>query len=182
MEIWQTLILGLCGIGFIGDIVLHFVLPSRKRKDYAETELVEHDADKAEVERLHMQIDHQQKSLDKYLDIEKDLSERISEQNKALNEKEEQIRDKTDQIRKLTEQILASEHGRNTDKDEITRLTAECGRLRMLVEHFKRWHCRSADCANRIPPNAELKGQTYAPPDIEQVKPTEQISVKINAK
>lgn len=175
METWQSLVLGLCGIGFIGDIILHFVLPSRKRKDYAETELVEHDADKAEVERLHMQIDHQQKSLDKYLDIEKDLSKRISEQNKSLNEKEEQIR-------KLTEQILASEHGRNADKDEITRLTAECGRLRMLVEHFKRWHCRFADCVNRIPPNAELKGQTYAPPDIEQVKPTEQISVTVNAK
>lgn len=175
METWQSLILGLCGIGFIGDIIMHFVLPSRKRKDYAETELVEHDADKAEVERLHMQIDHQQKSLDKYLDIEKDLSKRISEQNKSLNEKEEQIR-------KLTEQILASEHGRNADKDEITRLTAECGRLRMLVEHFKRWHCRFADCVNRIPPNAELKGQTYAPPDIEQVKPTEQISVTVNAK
>lgn len=182
METWQSLILGLCGIGFIGDIILHFVLPSRKRKDYAETELAEHNADKAEVERLHMQIDHQQKSLDKYLDIEKDLSERISEQNKALNEKEEQIRDKTDQIRKLTEQILASEHGRNTDKDEITRLTAECGRLRMLVEHFKRWHCRSADCVNRIPPNAELKGQTYAPPDIEQSTHSEQISVTVNAK
>ena len=182
METWQSLILGLCGIGFIGDIILHFVLPSRKRKDYAETELAEHNADKAEVERLHMQIDHQQKSLDKYLDIEKDLSERISEQNKALNEKEEQIRDKTDQIRKLTEQILASEHGRNTDKDEITRLTAECGRLRMLVEHYKRWHCRSADCVNRIPPNAELKGQTYAPPDIEQSKHSEQISVTVNAK
>lgn len=175
METWQSLLLGLCGIGFIGDIIRHFVLPSRKRKDYAETELVEHDADKAEVERLHMQIDHQQKSLDKYLDIEKDLSKRISEQNKSLNEKEEQIR-------KLTEQILASEHGRNADKDEITRLTAECGRLRMLVEHFKRWHCRFADCVNRIPPNAELKGQTYAPPDIEQVKPTEQISVTVNAK
>lgn len=175
METWQSLVLGLCGIGFIGDIIMHFVLPSRKRKDYAETELVEHDADKAEVERLHMQIDHQQKSLDKYLDIEKDLSKRISEQNKSLNEKEEQIR-------KLTEQILASEHGRNADKDEITRLTAECGRLRMLVEHFKRWHCRFADCVNRIPPNAELKGQTYAPPDIEQVKPTEQISVTVNAK
>lgn len=182
METWQSLILGLCGIGFIGDIILHFVLPSRRRKDNAESEHAQHDADKAEVERLHMQIDHQQKSLDKYLDIEKDLSERISEQNKALTEKEEQIRDKTDQIRKLTEQILVSEHGRNADKDEITRLTAECGRLRMLVEHYKRWHCRFADCVNRIPPNAELKGQTYAPPDIEQVKPTEQISVTVNAK
>lgn len=178
----QWIVTAVLGLTFLGDIVLHFVLPSRKRKDYAETELAEHNADKAEVERLHMQIDHQQKSLDKYLDIEKDLSERISEQNKALNEKEEQIRDKTDRIRKLTEQILASEHGRNADKDEITRLTAECGRLRILVEHYKRWHCQFADCVNRIPPNAELRGQSYMPPDMELAEPTEHISVKINAK
>lgn len=44
METWQSLILGLAGIGFISDIVLHFVLPSRKRKDYAETELAEYNA------------------------------------------------------------------------------------------------------------------------------------------
>lgn len=38
METWQSLILGLCGIGFIGDIILHFVLPSRRRKDNVESE------------------------------------------------------------------------------------------------------------------------------------------------
>lgn len=174
METWQSLILGLCGIGFIGDIILHIVLPSRRRKDNAESEHAQHDADKAEVERLHLMIDKQQESLNKYLDIETRNAERISHLNQALN-------DKTDQIRKLTEQVIASEHGRNADKDEITRLTAEGGRLRMLVEHYKRWHCQFADCLNRIPPNAELRGQSYMPPDIE-LKSSEQISVTVNAK
>lgn len=174
METWQSLILGLCGVGFIGDIVLHFVLPSRRLKDNAESEHAQHDADKVQVELLITQIKSQQESMNKYLDIEKDLSARIVELNKALDSKVEQIR-------KLTEQVIASEHGRNADKDEITRLTGEGGRLRMLVEHYKRWHCRFADCVNRIPPNVELKGQTYAPPDIE-LKSSEQISVTVNAK
>lgn len=160
METWQSLILGIVGLGFVGDIILHFALPSRKRKDNAESELVEHDADKAEVERLHMMIDHQQKSLDTYLKIEKDNAERIDEQNKALN-------DKTEQIRKLTEQMLASEHGRNADKDEIARLTKENGDLRVEVEYHKMWRCEWPDCQDprgRRPPNEKLKGLRYNPP------------------
>lgn len=49
-----------------------------KQKE-AETALAEHDADKAEVERLHMQIDHQQKSLNIYIELEKKNAERIAE-------------------------------------------------------------------------------------------------------
>lgn len=160
METWQTLILGLLGFGFIGDIILHFVLPSRKRKDYAETELVEHDADKAEVERLHMMIDHQQKSLDRYLDIEKDNAERIAELNKVVN-------DKTDQIRKLTEQVIASEHGRNADKEEIAKLTKENGDLRVENEYLKMWVCQRTDCQDPRggrPPRDKLNGLKYEPP------------------
>lgn len=165
METWQSLILGLLGFGFIGDIILHFVLPSRRRKDNAESEHAQHDADEAEVKRLHMMIDHQQKSLDTYLKIEEDLSARISALNKALNDKEEKISDKEKQIRKLTEQTIDSEHGRNADKDEIARLQKEIGDLRVKVEHYKRWHCRKSDCDGRVPPNAELKHQVYAPPE-----------------
>ena len=160
METWQSLILGLAGIGFISDIVLHFVLPSRKRKDYAEAEHAEHDADKAEVERLHMQIDHQQKSLDKYLDIEKENAARIAELNGAIS-------DKTEQIRRLTEQTIASEHGRNADKDEIARLTKENGDLRVELEYHKMWRCERSDCKDprgRRPPNDKLAGLTYNPP------------------
>lgn len=160
MEIWQSLILGLAGIGFIGDIVMHFVLPSRRRKDNAESEHAQHDADKAEVERLHMQIDHQQKSLEIYIKMEKDNAERIAEQNMALN-------DKTEQIRKLTAQLIDSEHGRNDDKDEIARLAAENGYLNTLVEYLKQWRCERTDCKDergRKPPNNKLTGLKYEPP------------------
>lgn len=157
METWQTLILGVLGLGFVGDIVLHFVLPSRKRKDNAESEHAQHDADKAEVERLHMQIDHQQKSLNIYIELEKKNAERIAEQNKSLD-------GKTEQIRNLTAQLIDSEHGRNADKDEVARLTAETADLKLLVEHYKVWHCQKSDCEERIPPNKKLKGLKYEPP------------------
>ena len=157
MEVLQTIVLSVLGIGFVGDIIMHFALPHRKRKDYAEAELAEHDADKAEVERLHMQITHQQQSLDIYIKMEKDNAERIAEQNKALD-------GKTEQIRKLTAQLIDSEHGRNADKDEIARLTAENAQLHIMVEHYKMWHCRKNDCADRVPPNDKLKGLKYEPP------------------
>lgn len=160
METWQWIITTLLGVSFLGDIVLHFVLPSRRRKDNAESKLSEHDADKAEVERLHMQIDHQQKSLDVYIRLEKDNAERISQQNKALDEK-------TEQIRKLTEQVIKSEHGRNEDKDEITRLTADNGDLKARLEYEYQWRCTRTDCKDergRQPPNEKLKGLKYSPP------------------
>lgn len=157
---WINLVQVLAGV-LVGTGAGLLTAKATMRKANAEADHAEHDADKAEVERLHMMIDHQQKSLDRYLDIEKDNAERISTLNKALD-------GKVEQIRKLTEQVIDSEHGRNADKDEITRLTAECGRLRMLVEHYKRWHCRFADCVNRIPPNAELKGLPYTPPEIDR--------------
>ena len=157
MEVLRTIVLSVLGIGFVGDIIMHFALPHRKRMDYADAEMKEHDADKAEVERLHMQITHQQQSLDIYINMEKDNAERIAEQNKALD-------GKTEQIRNLTQQLIESEHGRNADKDKIARITAEISDLRLLVEHYKMWHCRKNDCADRVPPNDKLKGLKYEPP------------------
>lgn len=136
-----------------------FGIKAAMRKSKAEAVTAEHDADRAEVERLHLQIDHQQKSLDVYIKLEKDNAERISQQNKALDEK-------TEQIRKLTEQVISSEHGRNHDKEEITRLTAELGEMRVLMEHYKSWHCCKSDCDDRIPPNKKLKGLKYEPPKL----------------
>lgn len=149
------------GAGFIGDIVLHFVLPYRKRKDNAEADMAEHDADKAEVERLHMQIEHQQQSLDVYIKLEKDNADRIAEQNKALD-------GKTEQIRNLTEQVIASEHGRNADKEEIARLTAENGRKDLRIQYLLQWRCEKPVCNDpdgRRPPNSKLKGQKFRMPE-----------------
>lgn len=160
METWQTIIMGLLGVSFIGDIILHFVLPSRRRKDNAESKQAEHDADKAEVERLHLQIDHQQKTLETYIKMEHNSAARIAELNSAMD-------GKTEQIRKLTEQVIASEHGRNADKDEVARLNGLIADLKVEVEHYKKWRCEREDCQDprgAKPPRDRLKGVKYIPP------------------
>lgn len=156
---WQNLLIGILGIGFVGDILAHWLLPSRRRKDNAGADMAENDADKAEVERLHLQIEHQQQSLDIYIKLEKDNAMRIAEQNKALDEK-------TEQIRKLTAQLIASEHGRNADKDVITKLTADNGELNARIESMLPWICRRSECQDprgADPPRDKLKGMKYCP-------------------
>lgn len=158
---WQNLLIGILGIGFVGDILAHWLLPSRRRKDNAGADMAEADADKAEVERLHLQIEHQQQSLDIYIKLEKDNALRIAEQNKALDEK-------TEQIRKLTEQVIKSEHGRNTDKEEIARLTGENGRKDLRIQYLLQWRCERSVCNDpdgRKPPNSKLRGQKFRMPE-----------------
>lgn len=158
---WQNLLIGILGIGFVGDILAHWLLPSRRRKDNAGADMAEAEADKAEVERLHLQIEHQQQSLDIYIKLEKDNALRIAEQNKALDEK-------TEQIRKLTEQVIKSEHGRNTDKEEIARLTAENGRKDLRIQYLLQWRCERSVCNDpdgRKPPNSKLRGQKFRMPE-----------------
>lgn len=158
---WQNLIIALLGLGFVGDVALHWLIPARRRKDDAGADLAENDADKAEVERLHKQIEHQQQSLDFYIKLARDNAEHISSQNKALD-------DKTEQIRHLTAQLIDSEHGRNADKEEIARLTAALGDARRQADYHRVWRCERTDCRDPRgprPPREKLKGLKYSPPE-----------------
>ena len=155
---WINLVQVLGGMLLGGGGV--FGIKAAIRKGKAESEIAQHDADKAEVERLHLQIKHQQESLDTYIRLETNSATRIAELNKAMD-------GKTEQIRRLTEQMLASEHGRNADKDEIARLQKENGDLRVELEYHKMWRCEWPDCKDprgRRPPNDKLAGLTYNPP------------------
>lgn len=148
----------------IGGMILGgggvFGIKAAIRKGKAESEHAQHDADKAEVERLHLQIDHQQKTLETYIKMENDSAARIAELNSAMD-------GKTEQIRKLTEQVIASEHGRNADKDEVARLNGVIADLKVEVEHYKKWRCEREDCQDPRgpkPPRDRLKGMKYLPP------------------
>lgn len=154
---WVNLLQVLGGMILGGGSV--FGIKSSMRKAKA-------DADKAEIERLHLQIDHQQKSLEFYIKLEHDSAARIAELNSAMD-------DKTEQIRKLTEQVIASEHGRNVDKDEIARLTAENGELKTSIESMLPWICKRSDCQDprgANPPRDKMKGKKYVPPRVSKDK------------
>lgn len=156
---WINLVQVLGGMLLGGSGV--FGIKAAIRKGKAESEIAQHDADKAEVERLHLQIKHQQESLDTYIRLETDSATRIAELNKSMD-------GKTEQIRKLTEQVIESEHGRNSDKEEIARLTAENGRKDLQIQYLLQWRCEKPVCNDpdgRRPPNSKLKGQKFRMPE-----------------
>lgn len=156
---WINLVQVLGGMLLGGGGV--FGIKAAIRKGKAESEIAQHDADKAEVERLHLQIKHQQESLDTYIRLETDSATRIAELNKSMD-------GKTEQIRKLTEQVIESEHGRNSDKEEIARLTAENGRKDLHIQYLLQWRCEKPECNDpdgRRPPNSKLKGQKFRMPE-----------------
>lgn len=156
---WINLVQVLGGMLLGGGGV--FGIKAAIRKGKAESEIARHDADKAEVERLHLQIKHQQESLDTYIRLETDSATRIAELNKSMD-------GKTEQIRKLTEQVIESEHGRNSDKEEIARLTAENGRKDLQIQYLLQWRCEKPECNDpdgRRPPNSKLKGQKFRMPE-----------------
>lgn len=159
METWQSLLLGILGIGFVGDVVLHFVLPSRKRKDNAESELAEHDADKAEVERLLLELDHQQQTITNLLTLNSSLTERLSKLNAAIDKH-------IDRNRELSDRIYKSETEINRANERIITLTEERDEARRQSDYDKMWRCEWPDCKDprgRRPPNEKLKSLKYEP-------------------
>ena len=160
METWQTLLLGLLGIGFVGDITLHFVLPSRKRKDNAESELAEHDADKAEVERLLLELDHQQQTVTNLLTLNSNLTERLSKLNATVDKH-------IDRNRELSDRIYKSETEINRANERIIALTEERDEARRQSDYDKMWRCERTDCQDPRgprPPREKLKNLKYNPP------------------
>lgn len=160
METWQSLIIGLCGIGFIGDIILHFVLPSRRRKDNAESELAEHDADKAEVDRLLSELDHQQQTVTNLLTLNANLTERVSELNATVDKH-------IDRNRELSDRLYTSETDKNRMNERIIALTEERDAAQREADHYRLWHCERTDCQDPRggrPPRDKLAGLKYEEP------------------
>lgn len=127
-----------------------------KQKE-AEAEKSQADADEAEVTRLLAQVDHQQKTIENLLTLNSNLTERLSELNATVDKH-------IDRNRELSDRVYKSETELNRLNERIIALTEEKDAERSLKEHYIMWHCRKAGCADRIPPNEKLKGLKYEPP------------------
>lgn len=152
---WLSLIQTLGGI--VGGLGLGMFTKSGRVKSQS-------DAYKAMAEAYEYRINALHEVVAKCNDTEKMHAQRISELNTALN-------DKIDQIRKLTDELIVSERKANEVNDRLTdeqektaRLERQLGEANVLIEHYKAWHCRKADCADREPPNPTLKGMQYEHP------------------
>lgn len=155
---WE-LILSIATLLFGGSTITGFILYNKanRRIKEAEAQEAEAKADKAEIDRLLTQIDHQQKTVEELLTLNSNFSARLSELNKAVDKH-------IDRRRELADRIDRSETELNRANERIIKLTEERDWERMQKEFYKGWLCKVNDCPNRTPPNEKLKGMKYEPP------------------
>lgn len=130
---------------------------SEADKAQAEAEKAEAEADKAEIDRLLTQVDHQQKTIENLLELNNSLSARLSKLNDTVDKH-------IDRNRELSDRLYKSETALNDANERIIKLTEERDWERIQKEFYKGWLCRKNDCLNRTPPNDKLKGLKYEPP------------------
>lgn len=116
------------------------------REASAKAEKAEADAEEAE--------DHRFDNLLKLVDS---LTSRLSTLNATVDKH-------IDRNRELSDRLYKSETELNRANERIIKLTEEKDAERSLKEHYKLWHCRKEGCEGRLPPNEKLKGLRYEPP------------------
>lgn len=127
-----------------------------KQKE-AEADKTQADADDAEATRLLTQLDHQQKTIENLLTLNSNLTERLSKLNATVDKH-------IDRNRELSDRVYKSETELNRANERIIKLTEERDWERIQKDFYKGWHCRKGDCELRMPPNEKLKGLKYEPP------------------
>lgn len=128
-----------------------------KQKE-AEADKTQADADDAEIKRLLSELDHQQKTIENILALNSNLTERLSKLNVAVDKH-------IDRNRELSDRLYKSETELNRANERIITLTEERDGERRLKEHYKLWHCRRGSCSDRVPPNDKLGNLKYEPPN-----------------
>ncbi len=97
------------------------------------------------------------KRLRTLLDAEVRLTERMSEMNATIDKH-------IDRNRELSDRLYMSETELNRVNAQLLAVTEERDAERAEKEHFRLWHCRHSECTGRQPPNERLKGRTYEEP------------------
>lgn len=151
METILTLISTLLGCSTLVGFVL-YGKANRRIKD-AEAQEAKAKAEKAEADADEAE-DHRFDNLLKLVDS---LTSRLSTLNATVDKY-------IDRNRELSDRVYKSETELNRANEHIIKLTEEKDAERSLKEHYKMWHCRKEGCTDRIPPNDKLKGLKYEPP------------------
>lgn len=142
ISLLQTLAAGLLGGG-----VLSLLTRNGRRKAQA-------DAFKMMEEAYEYRLASLQKSITASNEREVQESKRIAELNTALD-------GKTTQIRNLTEKVWIAEHEVNAVQEKLNKANSRIIALTEERNNYRQWHCRNADCENRIPPNRILRGKLF---------------------
>lgn len=135
--------------------LLGFILYGKANRRIKEAEAQEAiaKAEKSEAEASEVE-DHRFDNLLKLVDS---LTSRLSTLNATVDKH-------IDRNRELSDRLYKSEMELNRANERIIKLTEEKESERSLKEHYKLWHCRKEGCTDRMPPNEKLKGLKYEHP------------------
>lgn len=128
--------------------LLGFILYGKANRRIKDAEAEKSEAEASEVEDR--RFDHLLKLVD-------ELTSRLSSLNATVDKH-------IDRNRELSDRLYKSETELNRANERIIKLTEEKESERSLKEHYKLWHCRKEGCTDRMPPNEKLKGLKYEHP------------------
>ena len=113
---------------------------------------------KGMIEAIDSKWNAEDRRLRTLLDAEERLTGRMSEMNATIDKH-------IDRNRELSDRLYKSETELNRANERIIQLTEEKNSESRLKEHYKLWHCRKDGCTGRMPPNEKLKGMKYERPE-----------------
>lgn len=159
---WQILVMMLGSVGGFEFIKWVFNRKTERRLSDIEVRQKDFDLDKQRIEELHA-------SIDKANELNDNLLARISTANATIDKH-------VDRNRELSDRIYHAEQETNRVNDLLTdeqhktaELERRLGETLRLVDHYKEWRCERSDCKDprgRKPPNPRLDGKRYAMPNI----------------
>ena len=131
--------------------LLGFILYGKANRRIKDAEAEKSEAETNEVE------DHRFDNLLKLVDS---LTSRLSTLNATVDKH-------IDRNRELSDRLHQSETDKNRMNERIITLTEERDEARRVADHFERWKCERDDCQDPRgprPPREKVKGLKYEPP------------------
>lgn len=131
--------------------LLGFILYGKANRRIKDAEAEKSEAEASEVE------DHRFDNLLKLVDS---LTSRLSSLNATVDKH-------IDRNRELSDRLYKSETELNRANERITELTEKLGEAIRLADHFERWKCERTDCQDPRggrPPREKLNGLKYEHP------------------
>lgn len=161
---WENIAVIIGALGGL-ELIKYFVglvinRRNNRRKDDAEADKAETEADKEESARLITELDHQQKTIENLLELNNSLSARLSKLNETVDKH-------IDRNRELSDRLYKSETELNRANERIADLTQKLGEALRLADYYEVWRCERHDCQDPRgprPPRDKLKGLKFEPP------------------
>lgn len=154
--IYQILTFVFGGTSVVGTILSIIWWKQTKRLKEAEVKQKEVEAEKGEAEATEIE-DHRFDNLLKLVDS---LTSRLSTLNATVDKH-------IDRNRELSDRLYQSETDKNRLNERIITLTEERDEAIRKAEYDKLWRCERTDCQDPRgprPPRDKLKGLKYSPP------------------